>query len=118
MKTIATMSAFAGLLFLQMTVKADGINQPRNTLDTGAVTSGTRIKRIQDLPPAVQQGFKNSKYGDWYVRNIHELERNGQQLVSIVVSQVTDYQMGALYKDQYRLYFSMDGKLIRTRKVS
>jgi len=112
------MSVIAGLLFQHMAVKADGIRHAGNALDTGAVTSETRIKRIQDLPPVVQQGFKNSKYGDWYVRNIHELERNGQQLVSIVVSQVSDYQMGALYKDQYRLYFSMDGKLIKTKKIS
>jgi hypothetical protein len=86
--------------------------------DGGWIKTETRIKWTKNLPDAVRQGFHNSRYVSWYVENMRETQSADQHVVTIDVSQVIDYQMGGLYKDVYRLYFSMDGKLMKTEKIS
>jgi hypothetical protein len=86
--------------------------------DGGWIRTETRIKWTKNLPPAVRQGLRNSPYVSWYVESMRETESADRHVVTIDVSQVIDYRMGGLYKDVYRLCFSMDGKLMKTEKVS
>lgn len=103
---IIVLSAIAGLLLQHLTAQANTTSAPKTTV--------THIRWTKNLPPAVRQGLRNSRYASWYVEKMEKT----QDVVTIDVSQVIDYQMGGLYKDVYRLYFSLDGKLMKTEKVS
>lgn len=84
----------------------------------GWLRTETRIHWTKNLPPAVRKGFRNSAYASYYVEHMVQTDSAEGQMVTIDVSQVIDYQMGGLYKDVYRLYFSIDGRLLKTEKVS
>ena len=84
----------------------------------GWLRTETTIHWTKNLPPAVRKGFRNSVYASYYVEHMVQRDSAEGQIVTIDVSQVIDYQMGGLYKDVYRLYFSMDGRLLKTEKVS
>jgi hypothetical protein len=78
----------------------------------------TRIHWTRNLPPAVRTSFRNSSYAVCDVDAIKEIQTATEHYVSIDVSMVTDYRIGALMKDVYRLYFNMDGTFLRSEKMS
>ncbi len=70
------------------------------------------------MPVAVKRSFRSSQYVSWYVENMRDVETESEHIVVIDVSLVTDARLGGLFKDVTRLYFALDGTLIRTEKVS
>jgi hypothetical protein len=78
----------------------------------------TKIHWTKNLPAAVRRGFRNSSYAVCDVDGIKEVQTASGHYVTIDVSMVTDYRIGALMKDVYRLYFNIDGTFLRSEKVS
>ena len=81
------------------------------------IKTETRIKWIKNLPPDVKKGFQQSEYISSYVQNMQDVESPGRHTVIIDVSQIIDYRTDDLFKDAYRLYFSLEGKLINTETL-
>lgn len=82
------------------------------------VRTETKIHWTKNLPAAVRTGFRNSSYAVYEVEEIKEVQTASEHYVSIEVSAVTDYHVGGLMNDVYRLYFNMDGTFLRSEKVS
>ncbi|MDH6312041.1 hypothetical protein M2137_000804 [Parabacteroides sp. PFB2-10] len=61
--------------------------------------------RYNDLPVAVQSGFKASEYADWRVDDVDKLERIDTEVVYVL-----EVEKG---KQEYDLYFSEEGILIK-----
>jgi len=58
------------------------------------------------LPPAVQDGFKKSKYSDWETKGVKMIDENDRELVYRILVKKNDVQ-------RKYLYFNDDGKLLR-----
>jgi hypothetical protein len=78
----------------------------------------TKIHWTKNLPAAVRTGFRNSSYAVCDVDAIKEVQTSAEHYVAIDVSMVTDYRVGGLLKDVYRLYFNIDGTFLRSEKIS
>lgn len=65
-------------------------------------------KKIQftDLPTAVNDGFKKSKYADWKITSVVEIDKNGESLQYRI-----EVKKSAVQKKY--LFFNTNGKLIR-----
>ncbi len=58
------------------------------------------------LPPAVQDGFKKSKYSDWDLRGVKMIDEEGKELAYRMLVRKNNVQ-------KKYLFFNGDGKLLR-----
>ena len=73
------------------------------------------IKWTKNLPERVKEGWKNSGYYDWYVRDIKKIETPEQPLYALHVDNGVklDSDHHDAYLEEYVLFFSEDGHLVR-----
>ncbi len=77
------------------------------------------IKWTKNLPAAVREGWKNSGYGAWYVLDIKKIETPDQPLYTLHVNNGTllDSDHHDAFLEEYVLFFSEKGELVRTDKM-
>jgi hypothetical protein len=77
------------------------------------------VKWTKDLPATVKEGWKNSGYYDWYVRDIKKIETPNEPLYALHVDNGVklDSDHHDAYLEEYVLFFSENGRLVRKDKM-
>jgi hypothetical protein len=73
------------------------------------------IKWTKNLPDSVKSGWKNSDYANWYVEDIKRIETPEQPLYVLHVdnSSILDSDHKDAFREEWLLYFSRGGELVR-----
>jgi Putative beta-lactamase-inhibitor-like, PepSY-like len=79
----------------------------------------TPIKWTKNLPEKVKAGWKNSGYYDWYVEDIKKIETPDQPMYALHVNNGVklDSDHHDAYLEEYVLFFSESGQLVRKDKM-
>jgi Putative beta-lactamase-inhibitor-like, PepSY-like len=77
------------------------------------------IKWTKNLPDSVKSGWKNSGYYNWYVEDIKKIETPEQPLYVLHVDNgsLLDSDHHDAYREEYLLYFSGHGDLVRKERM-
>jgi hypothetical protein len=75
----------------------------------------TPIKWTKNLPEKVKEGWKNSGYYDWYVEDIKKIEAPDGPMYALHVDNGVklDSDHHDAYLEEYVLFFSENGQLVR-----
>jgi hypothetical protein len=78
-----------------------------------------KIRFTKNLPDAVKTALSNSKYNNWYVDEIKELQSPNNHLFLVYVNNgsLLDSDHYDAFKEDYLLYFDADGKLMRSEEL-
>ena len=80
----------------------------------------TSVITWEDLPEAVKSGFNDSRYKDWTLFGYLQIELpNGTKNYALLIDNESPYvyidlKQEDFYTDTYKIYFSPQGKLIRS----
>lgn len=77
------------------------------------------IKWTKNLPDSVKAGWKNSGYYDWYVEDIKKIETPERPLYVLHVDNgsLLDSDHHDAFREEYLLYFSGHGDLVRKERM-
>jgi hypothetical protein len=77
------------------------------------------IKWTKNLPDSVKAGWKTSGYYNWYVEDIKRIETPEQPLYVLHVNNgsLLDSDHHDAFKEEYLLFFSPKGDLVRKEKM-
>ncbi len=77
------------------------------------------VKWTKNLPAAVKAGWKNSGYYAWYVQDIKKIVTPEQPLYALHVDNgvLLDANHHDVFKEEYVLFFSEKGDLVRKDKM-
>lgn len=78
----------------------------------------TPIKWTKNLPDSVKAGWKISGYYDWYVEDIKKIETPEQPLYVLHVDNgsLLDADHHDAFREEYLLFFSAKGELVRKER--
>ncbi len=79
----------------------------------------TPIKWTRNLPEAVKAGWKKTDYYSWYVLDIKKIDTPEQPLYTLHVdnSSTLDSDHKDAFREEYVLFFSASGELVRKDRM-
>jgi hypothetical protein len=89
------------------------------TADADWVRTETKIKWTWKLPAAVKTALHSSEYASWYVDEMKQVETPGEHKYMIHVDDGNklDSDHHDAFKEDFMLYFSANGELIKKEKL-